>query len=72
MPVVGVERLRFSVVPTYEVSTDTRVSAAAVWAAWTDVARWSSHDHMESASIDGAFRVGAKITTKARGFRPAS
>jgi hypothetical protein len=54
--------------PTYEASTDTAASAEDAWAAWTDVASWSSHDHVESASIDGEFRVGAKITTKARGF----
>lgn len=40
----------------------------AVWTAWTDIAGWSTYEHIESASIDGEFRPGAVITSKARGF----
>ena len=54
--------------PSYEASTVTRASAEAAWRAWTDVERWSRYDHIESAQIDGEFRVGALITTKAKGF----
>lgn len=39
-----------------------------MWTAWTDVAGWSAYDHVESASIDGEFRAGAVITSKANGF----
>src|SRR5437868_10718662 len=53
---------------TYEASVMTRASAEAAWAAWTDGARWSRYDHIESAQIDGEFRVGAVVTSKAKGF----
>jgi hypothetical protein len=53
-------------VPTYEASTSSRAGAAAVWEAWTDVARWSEADHIESARVDGEFRPGAVITSKAK------
>jgi hypothetical protein len=46
----------------------TRASAEAAWAAWTDVAGWSAFDHIESAQIDGEFRSGAVIKSKAKGF----
>ena len=58
--------------PSYDASTVTRADPAAAWAAWTDVASWSAYEHIESASIDGEFRVGARITTKARGFPRSS
>jgi hypothetical protein len=54
--------------PSYEASSVTPASADAAWTAWTDVERWSRYDHIESAQIDGEFRVGALITTKAKGF----
>jgi hypothetical protein len=54
--------------PTYEASAVTRASAEAAWAAWTDVAGWSAYDHIELAQIDGEFRAGAVITSKAKGF----
>jgi hypothetical protein len=56
-------------VPTsYEASALTSASPEAVWALWTDVSTWADGDHMESASIEGEFQVGATITTKAAGF----
>ena len=58
--------------PSYDAFTVTRANPAAAWAAWTDVGSWSAHEHIESASIDGEFRVGARITTKARGFPRSS
>jgi Polyketide cyclase / dehydrase and lipid transport len=58
--------------PSYEASALTPAGAEAVWAAWTDVARWSTYDHIESARIDGEFRAGAVIMTKARGFPGSS
>lgn len=54
--------------PSYEASTVTPASAEAAWTAWTDVERWSGYDHIESAQIDGEFRIGAVITSKAKGF----
>jgi hypothetical protein len=58
--------------PVYEASAETSASAEAAWTAWTDVEGWSSHDHIESASIDGEFRVGARITSKAKGLPRSS
>jgi hypothetical protein len=55
-------------VPSYERSAVARASAEAAWAAWTDVAGWSAYDHIESAQVDGEFRAGAVITSKAKGF----
>src|SRR4051812_36221302 len=54
--------------PTYEASTSSRAGAAAAWDAWIDVARWSEADHIESAQVDGEFRPGAVITSKAKGL----
>src|SRR3989442_1762996 len=54
--------------PSYEASGMANASAEAVWAVWTDVAGWSADDHIEFARIDGEFRVGAVITSKAKGF----
>ena len=42
-----------------------------VWAAWIDVASWSAADHIESAQLDGEFRPGSVISSKARVFRAA-
>jgi hypothetical protein len=54
--------------PTYEAATVSRAAPAAIWDAWTDVARWSESEHIESARIDGEFRPGAVITSKAKGL----
>jgi len=54
--------------PTYEASAVSRAAPAAVWDTWIDVARWSESEHIESAGIDGEFRPGAVITSKAKGF----
>ena len=56
---------------SYEASAVSRGDPEAVWSAWTAVASWSASDHIESASIDGEFRAGAVVRSKARGF-PAS
>ena len=54
--------------PTYEASAVSRAHPGAVWDVWIDVARWSESEHIESARIDGEFRPGAAITSKARGL----
>jgi hypothetical protein len=54
--------------PAYEASAVTKASAEAAWTAWTDVAGWSAYAHIESACVDGDFRRGATITTKAKGL----
>ena len=54
--------------PSYESSVVTRASPEAAWTAWTDVAGWSAYDHIESARIEGEFRPGAVITSKAKGL----
>jgi hypothetical protein len=58
-------------VPTYESSTISAGSPDAAWSVWTDVAGWDRFDHIESASITGAFEHGATIKSKAKGL-PAS
>ena len=54
--------------PSYEASVVTNASAEAAWTAWTDVESWGQYDHIEAASVEGAFRPGAAITSKAKGF----
>ena len=54
--------------PSYQASAASRAGAEAVWQAWIDVAAWSTFDHIESATIDGEFRPGATITSKAKGL----
>src|SRR5213080_2743697 len=54
--------------PTYEASAVSRAHPGAEWDVWIDVARWSESEHIESARIDGEFRPGAAITSKARGL----
>src|SRR4051794_27569560 len=54
--------------PTYQASAASRANTEALWATWTDVSNWSTFDHIEAAAIDGQFRPGATITSKARGF----
>jgi hypothetical protein len=46
----------------------SQASPDAIWAVWIDVAGWSRFDHIDSASIDGAFRPGAVIESKAKGL----
>jgi len=53
---------------SYEASAVTKATAEAAWSAWTDVQGWSAYDHIEAARIDGAFQVGAAITSRAKGF----
>ncbi len=53
---------------SYKVSAVSRAAPADVWAAWIDVASWSASDHIESAQLDGEFRPGSVISSKARGF----
>jgi hypothetical protein len=43
---------------------------STIWQVWTTPSMWQG-SVIESASIDGDFGVGAKITTKVKGF-PAS
>jgi hypothetical protein len=54
--------------PTYEASAVSRAHPGAAWDVWIDVARWGESEHIESARIDGEFRPGAVITSKARGM----
>jgi hypothetical protein len=54
--------------PSYEASAVTKASAEAAWTAWTDVEGWSAYDHIDAARVDGVFRPGAVITSKAKGF----
>jgi hypothetical protein len=55
-------------VPSYEASAPSTASSEAVWGAWTNVPGWSASDSIESADIDGEFRPGAVIKSKAKGF----
>src|SRR4051794_3145886 len=58
--------------PTYEASATSTATPEAVWATWTDVARWPQNEAIESAEIDGAFQPGATIRSKAKGFPRAT
>jgi len=53
---------------SYEASGVARAAPEDVWAAWVDVASWSESEHIESASLDGDFRPGGIIASKAKGF----
>jgi hypothetical protein len=39
-----------------------------VWAVWLDVASWDESEHIESARLEGGFRPGGVITSKAKGL----
>ena len=52
----------------YEARAMSSASAEACWEAWIDVAGWSRFDHIKAAAIDGEFRPGAIITSKAEGL----
>ena len=54
--------------PSYEASEISRAAPDKVWAAWVDVASWSESEHIESARLDGEFRPGGIIASKAKGF----
>jgi hypothetical protein len=53
---------------SYEASAVSRAAPDKVWAVWVDVAGWSDSEHIESARLDGEFRPGGVITSKARGL----
>ena len=50
-------------------SSQSSASAEEVWAIWTNPAAWPG-GVIAAAKIDGAFAVGAKITTRVRGYPP--
>jgi hypothetical protein len=50
-------------------SSHSSASAEEVWAVWTNPAEWSG-GVIATAKIDGAFAVGAKITTRVKGYPP--
>jgi Polyketide cyclase / dehydrase and lipid transport len=56
---------------SYERKAVSQASPEAVFAVWTNVEGWTDLDQMQSASINGPFRIGATIRSKAKGF-PAS
>jgi len=50
-------------------SSNCSASAEAVWAVWTDPGAWSG-GVIAMAKIDGPFAVGARITTRVKGYPP--
>jgi len=50
-------------------SSHCSASAEAVWAVWTNPAAWSG-GVIATAKIDGPFAVGARITTRVKGYPP--
>lgn len=54
--------------PTYEASRSSTASSEAAWRVWTDVPGWKGNDLVESAEIDGEFKAGAVIRSKAKGL----
>jgi hypothetical protein len=50
-------------------SARSSASAQDVWAVWTNPAQWPG-DVIAMAKIDGPFAVGAKITTRVKGYPP--
>ena len=51
-------------------SSHSSASAEEVWAVWTNPAEWPG-GVIAMAKIDGPFAVGAKITTRVKGYPPA-
>src|SRR5206468_12647305 len=47
----------------------SRTTAEDVWAGWTNTADWPG-DVIALAKIDRPFAIGAKITTRVKGFPP--
>ena len=50
-------------------TSHSSASAEDVWAVWTNPAEWPG-DVIATAKIDGPFAVGAKITTRVKGYPP--
>jgi hypothetical protein len=50
-------------------SSQSSASAEDVWAVWTNPAEWPG-GVISTAKIDGPFAVGAKITTRVKGYPP--
>jgi hypothetical protein len=50
-------------------SSHCSASAEAVWAVWTNPAAWPG-GVIATAKIDGPFAVGARITTRVKGYPP--
>jgi hypothetical protein len=52
---------------TFEYSVECKVDRNFAWQFWTNVNNWAEVDSsLESATLDGRFQSGAKITTKPR------
>ncbi len=53
---------------TFEHSVECKVDRNLAWQFWTDVSKWAEVDSsLESATLEGRFQSGAKITTKRQG-----
>ena len=52
----------------YAVSLTAAAPPDEAFRAWIDVDRWTRADVLRSAEIDGPFRPGAKLTSKAAGL----
>jgi hypothetical protein len=56
---------------SFEGQTTSSASPEAVWAVWTRPDTWPG-DVIASATINGEFTLGAKITTRVKGYPPVS
>lgn len=56
---------------TVEGSCRSAASPEAAWSVWTDPSIWRGGP-IESAELHGEFEVGGRITTKVKGYRPAT
>jgi hypothetical protein len=53
---------------TFEHCVECKVERNFAWQFWTDVRNWAEVDpSLESATLDGSFESGARVTTKPRG-----
>ncbi len=53
---------------TFEHSVECKVDRNFAWQFWTNVSNWAEVDSsLESATLEGRFQSGAKITTKPQG-----
>jgi hypothetical protein len=53
---------------TFEHSVECKVDRKFAWQFWTNVSNWAEVDSsLASATLEGRFQSGAKITTKPRG-----
>ena len=50
-------------------TSNSAASPEEVWAVWTNPAKWSG-GVIATAKIDGPFAVGARVTTRVRGYPP--